>query len=174
MPYVKISDPNIIDLGAWQQVINVVNQHSDSINSITNNFGVQGSGTIEWNGDNDVVNEYNPGPQKILYGRTKIVTAEGGAASIQNDQIFHGEINFVDEVTGTSVFSGRPIVTGTIQFGHQTIEALEDKSHNIVFNIFGVNSEKFNFRVTRATSTEQSPIPLTGSFYLSWQAIGPK
>ena len=38
MAYIKISDPNIIDLSAWHQVINVVNQHSDSITAITNNF----------------------------------------------------------------------------------------------------------------------------------------
>lgn len=172
MPYVKISDPNIIDLGAWQQVINVVNQHSDSISSITNNFGVQGSGTVDWNGDNDVVHEYNPGPQKMLYGTTKIDTAD--AASNTGDQIFYGDISFIDGVSGTTAFSAKPIVTGTIRFGHSSFGALDDTNHNIIFNVFHVTDSQFSFRVTRATSTNADPDPLTGYFYLNWQATGPK
>ena len=174
MPYVKISDPNIIDLAAWHQVINVVNQQSDSINSITNNFGVQGSGTTDWNADNDVVHEYNPGPQKMLYGRTKIDTGTGGASSTTGDQIFYGDISFVDGVSGTTAFSARPIVMGTIQFGHSSISALDDTNHNIILNVFHVTDSQFSFRVTRATSTNADPDPLTGYFYLNWQAIGPK
>ena len=48
MSYVKISDPAVIDLAAWHQVISVVNQHSDTITAITNNFGANQSYT-----DND-------------------------------------------------------------------------------------------------------------------------
>ena len=39
MPYVKISDPSIIDLAAWHNVITVVNQHDDLLTAITNNYG---------------------------------------------------------------------------------------------------------------------------------------
>lgn len=171
MPFVKISDPNIIDLAAWHQVINVVNQHTDSINSITNNFGVQGSGTVDWSADS-AVHEYNPGAQKLLYGRTKIDTAS--ASYINNKQIFYGEISFIDSISGTTAFSARPIVAGTIQFGHNSIALLDDKNHNIIFNLFAVTDSKFEFRVTRAISTEENPEELIGSFYLNWQAIGPK
>ena len=74
MPYVKISDPNIIDLAAWNQLINVVNQHSDSINSITNNFGTTGTGSIDWNADNAyAAREFTAGSEKIVYGRIKII-----------------------------------------------------------------------------------------------------
>lgn len=172
MPFVKISDPNIIDLAAWHQVINVINQHTDSINAITNNFGIQSSpgGSVDWNGDNDVVHEYNAGTEKILYGRFKIDTAT--ASEINNEQIFHGTIPFVDDAT--SVFSARPIVTATIQFGHANINALDDTNHNAILNLFAVTAEKFEYRVTRATSSSTTPQPLTGYFYISWQAIGPK
>lgn len=172
MPYVKISDPNIIDLAAWHQLINVVNQHSDSINSITNNFGVQGTGSIDWEADTDGVHEFVMGSEKILYGRTKIQAST--ALSNTGDQIFHGEIDFGDNVSGATTFSARPIVVGTIQFGHSTFADLTDRNHNIVYNIFGVTKNKFNFRVTRATSTTANPVPLVGTFYLNWQAIGPK
>lgn len=171
MPYVKISDPNIIDLGAWQQVINVVNQHSDSINSITNNFGVQGSGTVDWNSNSNIVHEYNPGSQKILYGRTKIVVAD--AQDLNTNQIVYGDVSFADALTGTTAFSARPIIAGALQFGHTSIGALDDTSHNIVFNIFHVTESQFSFRVTLANSTPTSN-KITGTFYLNWQATGPK
>lgn len=172
MPYVKISDPNIIDVAAWHQVINVVNQHSDSINAITNNFGVQGTGVVSWNSDSDVVHEFNPGAQKILYGKVKINTAE--AEQINNDQIFHGEVTFDSSDAGTGAFNANPIVTGSLQFGGQTIEIVDDTNHNAVMNIFGVSSDGFKYRVTRATSTSAKPVPLTGYFYLCWTAIGPR
>jgi hypothetical protein len=72
MPYVKISDPNTIDLASWQQVVNVVNQHSDSINAITNNFGAQNPVQPNLDGTEDFAYEYDPNSQKLIYGRTLI------------------------------------------------------------------------------------------------------
>lgn len=170
MPFVKISDPKIIDLAAWHQVINVVNQHTDSINAITNNFGVQSPGQVDWNSDNNVVHEYNPGTEKVLYGRFTIDTAT--ASYKNNKQFFYGTIPFVDDYT--TVFSERPIVTATIQFGHSDIDALMATNHNPIVTLFAVTPEGFSYRVTRATSTPNNPVPLTGKFYISWQALGPK
>ena len=172
MPFVKISDPNIIDLAAWQQVINVVNQHTDSINAITNNFGVSASasGPVDWNGDNDVVHEFNSGTEKILYGRFKITIAND--ATEYNDQMVHGTISFVDD--GTTVFSARPIVNATVQFGHSTFSALDDSNYNAIVHVFAVTAEKFEYRISRALINQTNPDELTGSFYISWQAIGPK
>ena len=117
MPYIKISDPNIIDLAAWHQVINVVNQHSDSITAITNNFGVKGTGTEDWNTSANLTHEMDPGSQKILYGKIKVDTAT--ASSKANDEIFYGDINFDNSTTGAVAFSAKPIVTVTPQFGYQ-------------------------------------------------------
>jgi hypothetical protein len=78
MPYIKISDPNIIDLSSWHQVINVVNQHSDSITAITNNFGAQGTGTTDWDSSADYAHEFDAGSQKIIYGRTKVTFSAMG------------------------------------------------------------------------------------------------
>jgi len=172
MAFVKISDPNIIDLAAWHQVINVVNQHTDSINAITNNFGVQGSTSVDWNSDNDVTHEFSSGPQKMLYGRTKINTAS--ASYKHNKQFFYGEISFAPSGSGTTAFSAKPVITGTIQFGHANIDALDDTDHNIIVTIFAVTESKFSYRVTRATSTGTTPAALTGYFYLNWHAMGPK
>ena len=167
MPYVKISDPNIIDLAAWHQLINVVNQHSDSISSITNNFGVQGTGTPDWNSEDAVGHEYTPGSEKILYGRTKVFFT-GDTAATNDGNIYHGSIDYGDNVTGTTSFSGRPIVTATIQFGNTDFSSSD---HDIVLNIYNVNKDTFNFRINRANT---SPAALTGACYINWQAIGPK
>ncbi len=175
MPYVKISDPNVIDLAAWHQVINVVNQHSDSISSITNNLGGESPEAVDWNGANNFVHEFDPGSQKILYGRTKLDTNAMSSFTSTDDQIFYGDIEF--PVNGNTAFSAKPIVTATIQFGHASMSALEDTNHNVIFNIFAVTDSKFSFRVTRAISEPDQvdpPDPLTGYFYLNWVATGPK
>jgi hypothetical protein len=173
MPYVKISDPNVIDLAAWHQVINVVNQHSDSISSITANLG-DSLDTIDWNGENNFVNQFDPGAQKFLFGRNKFNTDD--ISSTENDdQILYADIPFA--VNGATSFAAKPIITATIQFGHATIGSLDDKNHNIILNIFGVTQEKFSFRVTRATSKPggvNPPAKLTGYFYINWSAVGPK
>jgi hypothetical protein len=163
MPYVKISDPNIIDLAAWHQVINVINQHSDSINSITNSFGVQGTGLIDWNADTDGVHEFTVGPEKILYGRTKVDMAT--ASSTTGQKILYGSIDFGDNVSGATTFAAKPIVIATIQVG--TVP--DTTVSNIILSIYGITQDKFNFRATRSTNTA---FP-SGTFYINWQAIGP-
>ena len=168
MPYVKISDPNIIDLAAWHQLINVVNQHSDSINTITNNFGTVGTGIPDWNTEDAVGHEYNPGSEKILYGRTKIsFTGDNVPSSTAN--IYYGDIDYGDEATGATSFSAKPIVTATIQFGSTS---MTNTDHNIIVSIYNVTRDKFSYRLNRGDTLPVSA--LTGTCYLNWQAIGPK
>lgn len=176
MPYVKISDPQVIDLAAWHQVINVVNQHSDSISSITNNLGGSLPEVVDFNGENNFVNQFDPGAQKILYGRTKLDSDV--MSSISYDQIYYGDVDFA--VNGQSAFAARPIVTASIQFGHASIEALDDKHYDFIFNIFAVTPTKFSFRVNRAiaepnnTNASTRPDTIDAAFYLNWSATGPK
>lgn len=176
MPYVKISDPQVIDLAAWHQVINVVNQHSDSISSITNNLGGTLPEIIDFNGTNNFVNQFDPGAQKILYGRTELDS--DAMDSISNDQIYYGTIDFAEN--GQSSFAARPIITASIQFGHADIAALDDKHYDFIFNIFAVTSERFSFRVNRAIATPNEtnpakrPSTIDAKFYLNWSATGPK
>jgi hypothetical protein len=178
MPYVKISDPQVIDLAAWHQVINVVNQHSDSISSITNNLGGSVPEALDFNGENDFVNIFDPGAQKILYGRTKLTIS--ALDSIFNNQIYYGTIQFAEN--GQSSFGARPIITASIQFGHSNIGALQQKNYDLIFNIFAVTSTSFSFRINRAiaepdetnATKRTDPIPSTSTLYLNWSATGPK
>ena len=179
MAYVKISDPQVIDLAAWQQVINVVNQHSDSIDSVTNNLGSAAPTGIDYNGSSGFVNQFDPGSQKMLYGKVKLNSSE--MSWISNEQIYYGDVDFVG-ASGTTVFSANPIVTGTIQFGHANIGALDDKHYDFIFNIFAVTTSKFSFRVNRAiaepdntnAATRTPKILPNTTFYLNWTATGPK
>lgn len=172
MPYIKISDPNIIDLAAWHQVINVINQHSDSITAITNNFGAQGTGTTDWNGATDIAHEYDPGSQKIVYGKFKLDTTT--ASSTTGDHMYYATIDMVQEASGTTAFSARPIITASATFGSQTVTPPTTTNSNVVCTIMAVNEDRFTVRLTNARSTVDAPIPLTGYFYVSWMAIGPK
>ena len=172
MPYIKISDPNIIDLAAWHQVINVINQHSDSITSITNSFGTQGSGTTDWNGSNNIAHEYDPGSQKIIYGRTKIDTST--ASYSDNKHMFYADIDMVDSVSGTTAFSAKPIITASATFGQVASTPPANTNSNIICTVIAVKEDQFTIRCVNSRSTPTTPVVLEGSFYISWTAIGPK
>ena len=68
MAYIKISDPKIIDLPTIHQIINVVNQHSDNISALTNNFGSIYSGSTTSGASTEY--QYDISSQQIIYGKT--------------------------------------------------------------------------------------------------------
>ena len=180
MPDVKISDPQIIDLAAWQSVINVVNAHDDSILSLTNNIGSGTPTSIDYNGDADFVNTFNPGTQKILYGRTKVLMSEMTTVPDSEGQIVYKTVEFNQD--GSSVFNARPMITASIQFGHTSIDALKDKNYDVMFSLFNINASSFSFRINRAIATPDQEnaskraavIPANNTFFLNWSALGPR
>lgn len=175
MAYIKISDPNIIDLAAWQQVINVVNQHSDSITAITNNFGTQGTGETNWNGTSDLSHEYDPGSQKIIYGKNKFVTADVTtffSSSDNKKHVYYGEVVFADEVSGSTSFDASPIVTASLYSSNQTASTT---AANLIVTVQAVTEAGFIYRVMDARSTVAAGVPIVATqFYINWMAIGPK
>lgn len=174
MAYIKISDPNVIDLAAWQQVINVVNQHSDSISAITNNFGSQGIGETNWNGESDLSHEYDPGSQKIVYGKNKFITAEAPffSSSDNKKHVYYGEVVFADEVSGATSFNASPIVTASLYFSGTTATT---SGANIIVTVQSVTESGFTYRVMDSRSTVAAGVPIVVTqFYINWMAIGPK
>jgi len=185
MPYIKISDPNIIDLSAWQQVINVINQHSDTLSAITNNFGLQGSGVTDWNGETEIYEEFNAGSQKILYGKFRInTTGDDKDKSINSDRMFYQTIDFDNGVTNTSTFKAKPIVTVTPALVASVDPNVAPTSRNsgLICTVIGITDKGFTVRVIKAkefsanveqgsTVTDQKP---TVYFDINWIAIGPK
>jgi hypothetical protein len=184
MPYIKISDPNIIDLSAWQQVINVVNQHSDTLSAITNNFGIQGSGVTDWSGETEIYEEFNAGSQKILYGKFRIDTRSGDNKdkSTNGDRMFYQTIDFDDETTGTASFKAKPVVTVTPALVASVDPNVAPTTRNsgIICTVIGITDEGFTVRVIKAKeltedlpSTVAEPKPVQ-FFDINWIAIGPK
>jgi len=175
MPYIKISDPNTIDLASWQQVVNVVNQHSDSINAITNNFGAQSTVTDAWDGTADFAYEYDPGSQKIIYGRTRIDPAT--VTQSENDYVNNEIIEFSQN--GTEVFSAQPIVNVTGRFGGSN--PLSDNNADIIVTVILTTPSSFTARIVNArskktTSTGAVSVQALDNFpfYINWVAVGPK
>jgi hypothetical protein len=177
MPYIKISDPNIIDLAAWHQVINVVNQHSDSITAITNNFGAQGAGSINWGISNESIHEYDPGSQKIIFGRYK-VDPETASFNPSNKHMFYDTINMTDQSGAIVTFSEKPIITVTVQ-STNTADPVPTGNTSIACSVIRVENDSFVIRAvdTRsyATTGDGGPVKIiTQPFYINWMAIGPK
>jgi hypothetical protein len=103
MAYIKISDPKIIDLPTIHQIINVVNQHSDNISALTNNFGsiLSGATTV----GATTMYQYDMSSQQILYGVTKF-TASSSWSQANNEYVV--PVGFV------LPFGVQPIVTATV------------------------------------------------------------
>jgi hypothetical protein len=167
MPYVKISDPNTIDLASWQQVVNVVNQHSDSINAITNNFGAQNPVQPDWSNTEDFAYEYDPNSQKLISGRTKI----DPAAMDGDDYVHYADVIFTG--LGATSFSAPPVVIVTGR--HSSTTALLTNNLDIMITVQAVTNTGFRIRIVNSRSTKNDADPLDQFvFYVNWIALGPK
>jgi hypothetical protein len=161
MSYIKISDPNIIDLAAWHQVINVVNQHSDSITSMTNNFGL--SSTVDWTSA-ALSHQFDPASQNIIFGRAKSTSSDTPTSNI-----YYNTVTFADGTTGVSSFSAAPIVNATVYSGN-TSGSVSTSNDDIAISVYNVNATGFSYRIFRTGSTKA----ISGTVYVNWMAIGPK
>jgi len=180
MPYVKISDPNIIDLAAWHQVINVINQHSDTLSAITNNFGIKGTAVTDWNGETEIYEEFNSGSQKILYGKIVIDTRAGSAQdlNVNNYRMFYQTIDFDNAPSGTASFKAKPVITTSISLPGSTVTS--DRNVGLICTVIAVTQTSFTVRVIKAReltaetgTTIADPKPIQ-TFQINWIAIGPK
>jgi hypothetical protein len=188
MPYIKISDPNIIDLSAWHQVISVINQHSDTLSAITNNYGVLATGSTNWNGETEIYEEFTPGSQKILFGRVTInTTGDNKDPQLESNKMFYQKIDFDNNVTSTASFSAKPIVIVTASIAGTPLESGVPNARNagLVCTVTETTQSKFVVRIIKAkelpadvasegtNSTVDNPRP-SRTFYINWIAIGPK
>jgi hypothetical protein len=180
MSYVKISDPAVIDLAAWHQVISVVNQHSDTITAITNNFGAKGSGTTDYSSDL-YAHEFNSASQKILFGRASAYNSVSGHTTTSSSgPDWYATVSFVDSTAGTTGFSGLPVVTATVWSGNASPGSVSQANHDIIISVFNVGLTSFSYRlyrsisVTNTSNVTTTAVPITGTVYINWTAIGPR
>ena len=156
MPYVKIPDPSIIDLAAWNQVISVVNQHSDSIAALTNDFGTNYEPV--WDTDDNYSVQFDATSQKIVYGRAMLKSTDTNL----------NEKTWYEAVTFSSPFSNIPIVTATVLLGNSEGVTAGKYPESIVA-VYRVNADGFNYRVRL-----NEPLLADKNIWINWMAIGPR
>jgi hypothetical protein len=171
MSYVKISDPSIIDLAAWHQVITVVNQHSDSLTSITNNFG-QG-GTPDWT-QPTYSHQYDPGSQAIIFGRAQILAND--VDRTPDSSAYWGTVSFADSTSGAGSFASIPVVTATVYPGNTSGADSTTVNDDIIISVYNIKQNQFSFRLHRAnpTTNDNKSSLLSEAVWVNWIAIGPK
>lgn len=155
MPYIKISDPNIVDISAWHQVISVVNQLTDSVAALTNDFGI--AYEPDYTSDAEYSVQYDNSSQKIIYGVIKM-----NSTNEETNNVYHESVQF------QNAFSSRPVITATVFSGNQsgTLTQLPD----VIVSVYSVDNEGFNIKLKRA---DGSALNSQGVF-INWIAIGPR
>ncbi len=178
MPYIKLSDTAVLDSSSWTQVLNVINSHSDSIQSIS-----QSSSQLTIIGDNWADN-YNPAAYRIEYGKTvipakstqSIITGQSvqrvstGAISTLNNKDWEKLLNF------NNSFSSTPIIVATAELSGST-----QTNDILIVTTSGITSTGFKVRILKPAivnnfSGVQSLYgnPINGDIIINWMAIGPK
>lgn len=167
MGYVKISDPNIIDLNAIHNIINVVNQHSDTLNTLTNNFGANNNTAVNYNASS-MQHLFDSGSQMIVYGRATFdVSLTAQTSSSPSGKIYRKTITFADSVTGIPAFSTpTPMILLTI---HTANSDTSTSFADARVNVYNTSASSFNIRLFL-----QSAITGNQKVYVNWVAIGPK
>lgn len=154
MSYVKISDPAIIDIAAWHQLIQVVNQHGDAIAAITNNFGSSLSIT-DTDGDN-WMSTFDLGSQMIHFGRAKLT----GVTS--------------ETVDFPLSFSAKPVVVAQLRTTQSERLDLVVTTRNVISSSFDVYVRK-PAQTGGISEPALDPTIAADEYYnIDWIAIGPK
>ena len=162
MAYVKISDPAIMDLAGIQQIINVVNQHSDYLNVLINKLGI--NNVPDWDADdwaavNDAANTAIAFGQ-ITISSTDLDTTPGGKKFYARSP----EGGYGSAVS----FSKPPRVIATVDNTGKSSNTQLD----FIVSVQDVTTEGFTARVMRAGA--QNKETLDSSIRVNWIAIGPR
>jgi hypothetical protein len=166
MGYVKISDPNLIDLNAIHNIINVINQHSDTLNTLTNNYGANNNSTVAAYSASDSVHAFDMGSQMIVYGRKTFNSSTSVTPNGSTGKLYHDTVSFT--ANGGPAFSvATPLVFLTLHIGNSA--SVNNTFADAHANIYNLTASSFQIRLVmnEAIGTGQS-------VFINWMAIGPK
>jgi len=161
MSYIKISDPSIIDLSGVQQIINVVNQHSDYLNALINRFGV--IETPDWEG-NSTQNVYDPATSVLAYGKETITSQMAG--STPGLKTYYS----IDVDYNGVTFSQNPFIVLTLDNSQGTYNTQMD----FMLSTFNVSTSGFTIRAMRAGMFGDNKLTIDNEIRVNWIAIGPR
>lgn len=161
MAYVKISDPKIIDLPTVHQIINVVNQHSDNISAITNNFGSIYTGSNTSGASTEY--QYDISSQQIVYGSTKFNNTDAKSAGISYNGTLY---TYTVPVALVPSFGSTPIVMAQPSVTSSSSDYLD-----LIVNVTNITINSFNLVLRHAGVNKDW---LKGTVVVNWVAIGKK
>ena len=156
MAYVKISDPAIMDLSGIQQIINVVNQHSDYLNALVNKFGA--NYIPDWTADNVQAN-FDIATTNIIYGKVTI-TPDDDYVTSGGTPYYYKTFTFD---TGIS-FSEIPNVSLT----HNNTDGIVGGQLDIIVSLHNCSTTGFTARVFRSGSNKL----VTSNVEINFIAVG--
>lgn len=168
MAYVKISDPKIIDLSTVHQIINVVNQHSDNITALTNNFGSVYTGSAGITSGNSTEYQYDISSQQVIYGKTKIDSTVTTWTTVTSGGKTYGYFSVPVTFAGQP-FSAAPIVLTNLNLSTTSNPNLL----NLVTWAGSVSTSSFNINL-RSIGNDVNTWLGSSTPYVNWIAIGPK
>jgi hypothetical protein len=164
MSYVKISDPAIMDLAGVQQIISVVNQHSDYLNILINRFGTILS--PDWEGES-TQNIFNVTTSNIAYGKETI-------KSTDNDTTPGGKTFYkIDVDYNGATFTQKPFIVLTLD----NSEGSENTQSDFILSVYAVTTTGFTIRAIRSglfSSGGEPKYTIDNNIKVNWIAIGPK
>lgn len=166
MSYVKISDPAIIDLAGVQQIINVVNQHSDYLNALINRFG--NVVIPDWEGD-ETKGVYDPATCALAFGKATVTPTSQNDEQTPGGKTFYNVNVTFDNVT----FSQKPFVYLTLDNSDGTYNTQLD----FILSAYNVSTNQFTLRAMRAgvfSSGGQPKYTIDNNIKVNWMAIGPR
>lgn len=161
MSYIKISDASIMDLAGIQQIINVVNQHSDYLNALINRFGVV---TVpDWEGD-VTEGQLDPASHSVAFGKTTITSTD-------DDTTPGGKTYYKQYVTFESgvVFAQKPFIVLTLDNSTGSEHAQAD----FILSLHGVSTTGFTIRAIR-TGFYGGKLTIDNNIKVNWVAVGPR
>ena len=160
MAYVKISDPAIIDLAGIQQIISVVNQHSDYLNVLINRIGIAAS--PDWDADDtDAINDL--ATTTITFGKRKIRDNDENTTP-SGKKFYARSVTFGEGVS----FSKPPRIVATVDNSERSYNTQLD----FIVSVHDVTTDGFTIRLMRAGA--QNKEVLDEDILVNWIAIGPR
>jgi hypothetical protein len=163
MSYVKISDPAIIDLAGIQQIISVVNQHSDLLNVLVNRFGTVI--TPEWNSEN-TQGIYDPSTHNLAFGKATLDAVPENTGTTDAGKTYYKDFF----VFGSGVtFSSKPLVVVSLDnsFGSESGQL------DVMVSVHDTTTTGFTIRAARSGFYNNKQT-IDNKIQVNWIAIGPR
>jgi len=162
MSYVKISDPAILDLAGIQQIINVVNQHSDYLNALINRFGTS---YVPDYGADDYGANYDPSTHNLQYGQISISDSKAEKETVNGTTYYYKDYVFETDIS----FSETPRVV----VSQDNSDGQRSGQLDIIVSVHNVSTTGFTVRAFRSGITSfKTPSGISSDILVNWIAIG--